>query len=521
MANLDGLEVIQTTPRELFGWPLYDAANGAFFYGVLNFLPLLLKDQAKELAHVAVCLALLPNTTLDEQLSTLDCEDIATSLATPWCHCLTSKSTWFHGDEEIHERALVPFLGTVEVHYATVYASATAVSVVIQLVLFALFSSLADFGGLKRQLLLGSNFLGSACCIVIGLFGHSYTIWALNLNACLFILANASLGYAVVMYNAYLPLLVSAHPDVIAARGDVGVRERIESELSGRGVRAGMAGQILFLVFAAACIMLHAGLPAVILAGGLWTLLLGSYAILLLLPRRGKELPDGASYIQVSVMQLVGTCKKARELPQMFLFLMAYFIFSDGCSTVATQAGTMASVILHATDFEIILGVIEMSLAAVLGILIAVHVQGRFNVRPKSILLAALGLQAFLPLCGLFMNSVWQLYVVAFAFGFATGPQQAFTRSLFSAMIPNGHESAFFGFYEITDKGTAWLGPFLLSIVSRAAGFRSGYASLVVFFAVGIPILAMVNPVKASAEKNLFSDKEQSRIGIELEQSGS
>ena len=44
-----------TTPFEERGWCFYDVANGAFFYGVLNFLPLLLLNQARDVAEEAWC----------------------------------------------------------------------------------------------------------------------------------------------------------------------------------------------------------------------------------------------------------------------------------------------------------------------------------------------------------------------------------------------------------------------------------------------------------------------------------
>ena len=43
--------------------------------------------------------------------------------------------------------------------------------------------------------------------------------------------------------------------------------------------------------------------------------------------------------------------------------------------------------------------------------------------------------------------------------GLVLGGSQALTRSLFGQMIPAGQEAEYFGLYEISDKGTSWLGP--------------------------------------------------------------
>ena len=43
--------------------------------------------------------------------------------------------------------------------------------------------------------------------------------------------------------------------------------------------------------------------------------------------------------------------------------------------------------------------------------------------------------------------------------GLVLGGSQALSRSLFSQLIPTGKEGEYYGFYEISDKGTSWLGP--------------------------------------------------------------
>jgi UMF1 family MFS transporter len=64
-------------------------------------------------------------------------------------------------------------------------------------------------------------------------------------------------------------------------------------------------------------------------------------------------------------------------------------------------------------------------------------------------------------------------------------------------MIPSGHEAAFFGVYEITERGTSWIGPFLFGLVATVTGsYRHAILSLVVLFLAGMIML-------------LFTDTEQ------------
>ena len=43
-------------------------------------------------------------------------------------------------------------------------------------------------------------------------------------------------------------------------------------------------------------------------------------------------------------------------------------------------------------------------------------------------------------------------------------------RALFSELIPEGHEADMFALFEITDKGSSWLGPLVTSIILQQTG---------------------------------------------------
>jgi UMF1 family MFS transporter len=61
-------------------------------------------------------------------------------------------------------------------------------------------------------------------------------------------------------------------------------------------------------------------------------------------------------------------------------------------------------------------------------------------------------------------------------------------------MIPKGQESEYFGLYEISDKGTSWLGPLLFGLALQFTGsYRIAILSLIVFFVVGLLLLFRVN----------------------------
>jgi UMF1 family MFS transporter len=87
-----------------------------------------------------------------------------------------------------------------------------------------------------------------------------------------------------------------------------------------------------------------------------------------------------------------------------------------------------------------------------------------------------------------------QFYGLAVLIGIVLGGTQALCRSLFSQLIPLGKEAEYFGFYEISDRGTSWLGPFLFALTYQLTeSYRYAIVSLVLFFVVGGVLLAKLD----------------------------
>jgi UMF1 family MFS transporter len=70
------------------------------------------------------------------------------------------------------------------------------------------------------------------------------------------------------------------------------------------------------------------------------------------------------------------------------------------------------------------------------------------------------------------------------------GCYHALYRSLLKRIIPPGKEASFFGLYEVSERGTSWMGPLLFSIViARTGSYRLALLSLIFFFVVGLIVL--------------------------------
>ena len=60
-------------------------------------------------------------------------------------------------------------------------------------------------------------------------------------------------------------------------------------------------------------------------------------------------------------------------------------------------------------------------------------------------------------------------------------------RTLLAELTPPGMEAEFFGLFELTDKGSSWIGPLVIAALAETVGIRYGF--LYVFFGLLIPVI--------------------------------
>ena len=176
-------------------------------------------------------------------------------------------------------------------------------------------------------------------------------------------------------------------------------------------------------------------------------------------------------------------------------------MYNDGIQTVTTVSAQYGDKELHLSNTTLLLGILLVQFVAYAG---AVWLGGlaerwgakRIILGSLLVWLVAIGfgyvLQARAPL---------QFYALATLIAVVLGGSQALSRSVFSRLIPNGSEARYFGFYEISDAGTSWLGPLLFGVAYQNTGsYRTALVSLVVFFVLGFGLLARVPIRRGIAE---------------------
>jgi UMF1 family MFS transporter len=189
-----------------------------------------------------------------------------------------------------------------------------------------------------------------------------------------------------------------------------------------------------------------------------------------------------------------------RLYPQTVLFLVAYLLYNDGIQTVialASQFGqeelglpisTLTSVILM-VQFVALFGALAFNrVAEVLG-------------TKRAIMVSLVIWTGTVTYAYGWLRTGGQFFALGAAIAIVLGGSQALSRALYSLMIPKGQEAEYFSLYEVSERGTSWLGPLLFGLALQFTGsYRIAILSLSIFFLLGLVLLAFVNVREAVLE---------------------
>ncbi|HXV99889.1 MAG TPA: MFS transporter, partial [Anaerolineae bacterium] len=365
-----------------------------------------------------------------------------------------------------------------------------SISVGLQVFILPILGAIADYSHLKKRLMLTFAYIGATATILLLLVTSNLIL----LGGLLFIVANLSFGAALVFYNAFLPNI--AGPD-----------ER--DSVSSKGFALGYAGGGLALLLTLGLLWFvgeeNRGLAVRLsLAGaGVWWLI-----FTLLFPQRHlvqrdpiHQLPPGETYLSHSFKQLGRTLKELYyKYPTTLRFLIAYLIYNDGIQTINTVATIFASSELGLSTSTLVQVVLMIQFVAALGAMFFNFLAGRLGAK-KAIMISLVVWSGLVIYAFGFLYTAAQFWILGAILALVLGGSQALSRSLFSQMIPKNRESEYFSLYEISERGTSWLGPVVFALALQLTGTqRVSIVMLIIFFVVGLILLYLTDVKKAIVE---------------------
>jgi MFS transporter, UMF1 family len=429
-------EVGPSTRRERVGWYFYDWANSAFATTVIAvFLAPYLTEIAKDAANCAT--------------------DAACGAA-----------------------RLYP-LG-IPVSPLSYYSYTLSLSVILQVLVLPITGAFTDRSRHRRVLLAIFAYIGSAATIgFLFLSGDRYL-----LGGGLFVLANVAFGASIVVYNSFLPQL--SGPDQ---------RDSVSSIGWAFGYIGGGLLLVINLIAYTSASEDTTGLIVrwSLASAGIWWALFTTLPLALLKDPPPQHAVRSGSALTGGFRQLGQTLKGLKAYPLTLFFLIAFLVYNDGIQTVIGVAGQYASDYLKLEDTTRIVTILIVQFTAFGGALLLGFVAKK--VGAWKTVLASLVLWTLVVIAAYFLpvGQATPFLILGVALGIVLGGSQALSRSLFSQLIPKGKEGEYFGFYEISDKGTSWMGPLVFGLSLQMTGnYQIAIVSIVLFFVIGFVALLAI-----------------------------
>ena len=364
------------------------------------------------------------------------------------------------------------------------FAAATTIALAVVAVLAPILGAVADFAGIKKKML--GSFLGLGVMATACMFFIEQGDW--QLGAGLFILGNIGAAGSFVFYDSLLPHIA---------------RHQEMDRVSTAGYALGYLGGGLLLAINLAWIQRPElfgiegqGLATRLsfLSVALWWL---GFSIPLFRkvaePVRKIEADEqvGGKPFRAAFVRLGETLREIRGYKQAFLMMLAFLVYNDGIGTIIRMATTFGTEIGLPQESLIT----ALLLAQFVGIPFT-FLFGQVAVRigAKRAILAALSVYMGISVFSYTITTAGEFYFLALLVGMVQGGAQALSRSLFASMIPRHKSSEFFGFFGVFEKFAGIAGPAVFAFMILATGSsRSAILSIIVFFIVGVALLATVD----------------------------
>lgn len=368
------------------------------------------------------------------------------------------------------------------IHTGAWFSFVVTVSVIAQVAILPVLGAYADRSGKKKVLLGVTAFIGALA--TMAMYGIQASQGNVLTGGLLFLVANVCFGASIVVYNAFLP--------------EVSPEDERDA-VSSRGWAVGYLGGGLLLL--AHLVMYSSAdefpggpehvVRIIIASAGVW------WALFTIIPMvflpKGKQRSSHVKKTGSSIRQLVNTFRHMRLYPQTLLFLIAYLFYNDAVQTVLTMASVFGQEELGLGLATLTSAILLVQFVAIGGSLGFEQVARKFSAK-TAILIALVGWMFVLVAAATIVQTATHFYILAGIIALVMGGTQALSRSLFSKLVPKGSESEYFAFYEISDKGTSWIGTFLFGVALTTSGsYRWAIFSLIVLVLVGGILLARVN----------------------------
>ncbi|WBW99243.1 MFS transporter [Oceanirhabdus sp. W0125-5] len=354
---------------------------------------------------------------------------------------------------------------------STVYISyANTIAALIIAILAPFLGMIADFKGNKKKFFSLFLCIGLLFTLSLSFISQGKIVFSLFL----FIMSIIGYAGANVFYDSFLTDITSI--------------EKMD-KISTHGYAWGYIGGVLLFIISYLVIAFHSSLGITkTFATKLSFILTAIWWLLFSIPmlKNVKQnyyiepVKKPFSYTWKKTLSIIKTVKKNKPA---FKFLLAYFFYIDGVSTIIKLSSSYATDLGIPDKTVMLIFIMTQFIAFPCAILFA-KLAKIFS--PKKIILLGIGIYTSVCIFAFFMSTATHFWIMAIMVSVAQGGIQALSRSYYGKLIPKENSSEFFGIYNIFGRFATILGPLLLgSLTTLTGNSRYGVLSLIVLFAIG------------------------------------
>ncbi|KAF8929992.1 Autophagy protein 22 [Dissophora ornata] len=303
------------------------------------------------------------------------------------------------------------------------------------------------------------------------------------------------------------------------------VEEQVTNDLSAWCAGAANVGAVIVQV---TCIGISErmhnsllGLQIAIAFTGVWWLGWTIVVMPWLDARPGPPMPKGRNWIAYSWGKNYQTFKSMRKLSQITKFIFAWFMLSDGVNTVTALLYVITYQDLHFSHSKSLIMSVSISITAFIGAYLFLYIRHCWNLSTKFMIMLTLTLYAILTayfvIPSYFTTSFglrheWEAWVAIAYLGLIISTFYGVARVMMAELCPEGDENEWFSLFQLADKGSSWIGPFVTGAIQQVTGeFRTGFWFPLGLFVVGGALLLTVDMDKGKDEAIVYKQNQKTK----------
>lgn len=362
------------------------------------------------------------------------------------------------------------------------WGRSVAISMTLVAVTAPFLGAVADFSRSKKKLLFINCYLTAIFTALLWFVRPGDVL----MGMLFFIVANYGFNSANVFYDAFLP--------EVSPPGELG-------KVSGYGWALGYVGGLVALLYSLVLVKLNVRLvfPAI----GLHLFVFSLFTLYWL--KEVRRPSKRTNYLRVGFSRMGYTLSHIRRLPHLLRYMISYFIYNDGITTVILFASIYGIQHFGMTQQNMIVYFILAQFTSIAGAAIFGWLTDRMNV--KLSLSISLLIWIAVVIWAFWCKSATEYYFVGLLAGLAIGSSQANSRTMLSMLTPADKRAEFFGFYTLTGRLSSILGPIVYGTIAlRTGSSRWSIISLIVFFITGWVLLQTVSLRRGVAQAEDFDN---------------